>query len=132
MMCFALDTSNRNGYKEGVNDFSDILIAENLPLNGKMVCYIQNSGIGRILFDGKQVTISKKSRRAFYNHFLAGQPAATPTFSPENAFIYVPIRERVIHFHNGVPQHFFRSTDLPWFNKPNIERNALKAVRGSK
>ena len=97
----------------------DILIAEQLPLNGKIVFCIQNGGVGRILLDGVQVRVSKKSRQVFADFLLSGGIGGVGAFSPEKGFVINRHRELSMNFHNGIPLHNVRCKNYPWFDKPS-------------
>lgn len=90
-------------------DWAEILKAENLPLNGELVCYLQNGGISIVLRDGKQLSISKKSKRglteltySMFRNLTDMGHDFSETLHPS------PI---TIQFHNGKPsglRRFYR------------------------
>lgn len=120
----AIDAGQIKQYSTTMDTWRDILIAEQLPLNGEMVFCLQNGGIGRIFFDGVQVSVSKKSRQALAGFLLSGGIGATATYSAEKGFIIKPHSERSISFHDGIPQHNVRNKMFPWFDKPSELRRA--------
>lgn len=110
-----------------MNDFTEILLAEELPLNGKMVFHFQNDGIGRAFHDDVQVRLSKKSRQVFLDYLRI---KIRRTFRGAWAFKIdknTTILKMAMNFHNGVAQHHTNSSE--WHARPSEMRGLVRSER---
>lgn len=97
-------------YYSEMNDWTEILIAENIPLNCKLVFHLQHGGINMILLNGKQLTISKESRRILGQ--LLAKYRTVEVMGKDFSDVVYP-SPLSIYFHDGAPA--FRRQDYKYF-----------------
>ena len=78
----------------------DILTYEKLPLNVQLVFHLQNDGLNMVLYNGEQLQLSKKSRRAFNDLLKKYRSASASGIDFSERMYPSPVK---IDFHDGRP-----------------------------